>query len=61
MGREYRVRVQGRQRPNPDATLVAQAIVQIARELWKKADEAEQAAKAVTENPPIQEPEETTP
>jgi len=61
MGREYRVQVRGRQRPDSDAALVAQAIVQIARELWKQADEAEQAARAETENLPIQEPEETTP
>jgi len=57
MGREYRIRVRGRQRPDSDAELVAQAIVQIARELWKQADEAAQENEA--EKPAPQESEET--
>jgi len=52
MAREYRIRVRGKQRKDADATLVAQAIVLLGRELWRRADEqAKQQATKEGEQP----------
>lgn len=36
MGKVNRIRVRGAPRKDPDAALVAQAIIQLGRELWEK-------------------------
>jgi hypothetical protein len=45
MGKVYRIRVRGKQRKHPDAALVAQAIIQLGRELWEREQQRQQEEK----------------
>ncbi len=56
MGKIHRIRVRGKQRSRPDAALVAQAIIQLGRELR----EQDQQAQAEKKPAPTRQPEEPT-
>lgn len=52
MGKVHRIHVRGKQRKDPDAALVAQAIILLGRELWEK----RQARRGDAPPPPSDEP-----
>jgi hypothetical protein len=51
MGKVRRIRVRGKQRKHPDAALVAEAIIQLGRELWAKDQARQQQLAAPTAEP----------
>jgi hypothetical protein len=45
MGKIRRIRIRGKQRTHPDAALVAQAIIQLGREIWEREQREAREAK----------------
>lgn len=52
MGKVRRIRVWGKQRKHPDAALVAQAIIQLGRELWESRQAEQQEAVSSRDKKP---------
>jgi len=46
MGKIHRIRVRGNQRKHPNAALIAQAIIQLGREIWEREQREAQQGKS---------------